>query len=700
MKLKNKLITSLVLISIVPIMLLSFLILRQVFHDLNEGIEKQITQVESSTKKYIELELNENYQKIVNLIESPSFLIYTSLEDEEEAFELEVYNLMKGSGLKTSKVRNPGDIVNFDLFGVNKEKETILQPGNFPYEALYDSEGTLRQFIHLGGTDYDSDYNLTLSENANYSNFSIGDKKFKVGSLREFNLKTQIEPEIGEAKYNASTYTVSLIPIVYEIKTEGETIGYLEFGLNPEFLQNYIKQESDVFNLFLLDNTTNQPLNFDWNIIPDNINLNDFKFLGVEENKKIKIKTIDLEGINYSLVIVANKTILESSLTNILKLSLIVISIIVIVVSIIALFFSNYIFNIFKTFREGFENLAKGNLKYEINVKANGEIKGLIDYFNESVKSLRNIIGIVRNDCIETKMASQHLADLSSQNNDNTGSLVKINENINLNMENMLIVSKQVKDSLIEFANEFHTISEKASHTVNSGNDMLKIVNTNSKSLKQYKESIEDISIIMKDSVSKLSSLEKTIRNISDFLKEINQISEQTNLLALNAAIEAARAGEAGKGFAVVANEVTKLAGRTSDASKEISALIHQVISNSSIMKTALEDNFNNIQTSLENMTVIEKNSDQIVEKTLDMTNLNNEIKVGTSKLKTSKDKIEENNHELQGTVENTFTGLDEFTKNLSSMQLQIENMASLSEELSRNSENLENQIGYFSIDK
>ena len=79
---------------------------------------------------------------------------------------------------------------------------------------------------------------------------------------------------------------------------------------------------------------------------------------------------------------------------------------------------------------------------------------------------------------------------------------------------------------------------------------------------------------MMEQVIATMHEISASSQRIVEIIAVIDGIAFQTNILALNAAVEAARAGEQGRGFAVVASEVRSLAGRSSQASKEIRSLI------------------------------------------------------------------------------------------------------------------------------
>src|SRR5690606_26123038 len=76
---------------------------------------------------------------------------------------------------------------------------------------------------------------------------------------------------------------------------------------------------------------------------------------------------------------------------------------------------------------------------------------------------------------------------------------------------------------------------------------------------------------------------------IGEIVQLISDITEQTNVLALNAAIQAASAGEAGRGFTVGAEDVQRLAERSAEAAKHISALVRTIQDNQPHPTDAME---------------------------------------------------------------------------------------------------------------
>lgn len=94
------------------------------------------------------------------------------------------------------------------------------------------------------------------------------------------------------------------------------------------------------------------------------------------------------------------------------------------------------------------------------------------------------------------------------------------------------------------------------------------------KNINEALDSIEMLIDTSSEIQEDLLSLSSTLKRIGKVAAGIHNIAKQTNLLALNATIEAARAGESGIGFANVAEEVKNLSSETSNATREIDAIL------------------------------------------------------------------------------------------------------------------------------
>ncbi|MGE8503074.1 MAG: methyl-accepting chemotaxis protein [Pseudomonas sp.] len=151
-----------------------------------------------------------------------------------------------------------------------------------------------------------------------------------------------------------------------------------------------------------------------------------------------------------------------------------------------------------------------------------------------------------------------------------------------------------------EFSATSQNIADNMRSTERLASDNAQQTRIGRTSMDQASEALVQIAEALEQTSKVVNGLGQRSQEIGGIVSVITAIADQTNLLALNAAIEAARAGEQGRGFAVVADEVRSLAGRTREATNEISAMIGSIQSETSSAIATMEQGRQLMQDGLE----------------------------------------------------------------------------------------------------
>lgn len=219
-------------------------------------------------------------------------------------------------------------------------------------------------------------------------------------------------------------------------------------------------------------------------------------------------------------------------------------------------------------------DLADGDLTVKAEVAEN-VIGAVADSINYTIDSLRDLV-------TEINRATEQVNQATAQAQETSSALLNAAELQSQQITETGEAVNHMTQSILQISGNAEEASSVARRSLDATIQGARAVQNTIIGMNEIRAQIQETS-------KRIKRLGESSQEISEIVDLISDITEQTNILALNAAIQAASAGEAGRGFTVVAEEVQRLAERSSEATKQISAIVKTIQTDTNSAVAAME---------------------------------------------------------------------------------------------------------------
>lgn len=230
-----------------------------------------------------------------------------------------------------------------------------------------------------------------------------------------------------------------------------------------------------------------------------------------------------------------------------------------------------------KKISDGVDEVSKGNLTIDIQLKGHDEFKSLSEAVNEMVSNTKQLVTKVDESASGLEESSTQVKKASELLDACSSDISSAISDIKNGMERQSVHADECVSITDMLSEEIKNVSgqvDKVKVVLNEANGM---INESVKIINSLGERAQETTVATDNVETAVRSLNEETVKINSFVGKIKKISSQTRLLSLNASIEAARAGEAGRGFGVVAEEIRKLSNDSETAAEEISKLVVEI---------------------------------------------------------------------------------------------------------------------------